>query len=449
MKLKKHQSKIKKTLTYKDAYVLGWDTGTGKTIAALEIMQYKGGRWLVAAPPRVIAGWSKESVHFPDLKIAAVHPKVSVDYYKSLKWLTKGKKADMMKEAEETADILIVSHSMIKKYQDIKDIDGLCVDECHCLCGYTTNIYKILHKIRKNVKYYIGLSATPAPNSELDLWVHAEMVKPGQWGTRRHFLLSYAYPITMQKNYNGRNIPIIIGYNLKANAQNHIISMSKEWMEIINKRDCLDLPPLTTIEHWGYMTPAETKKLNDYTHLYKELETDSFNSRLQLAAGRVYIENGVEHVHDARLRLLSEIVESIPGKIIIWYSYKFSINLIIEKLNNYIVVTQDQVENFIKKSEVKCLLAHPLALGTGYDGLQSVCSDMIWYTGTPSYMQWYQAVGRMERQGQVSPMTEHRLRIHHSGDAACWRAIKDKKEIKELLAEYLSGTDIFNESEDT
>lgn len=113
--LYKHQQKCV-DLVLKDGhdrYAFYLDTGTGKTITSLELIERldSGLRWLVITPKAVIESWLNDArEHFPDLDIATVARYKKADYFKSIK---NCKKADCVNYILKSKNVVIVNPEMV------------------------------------------------------------------------------------------------------------------------------------------------------------------------------------------------------------------------------------------------------------------------------------------------------------------------------------------------
>lgn len=440
-----------------DKYAFYLDTGTGKTITALELIERLGPglRWLVITPKAVIESWlSDAEKHFPDLDIATIARYKKASYYKQFH---KGKKADAVDYITQQMQVVIVNPEMVitrnvkgandkkKKVKGKIDPDkfyGLIFDESVRLINPKSAISKFCAKFSDKAKHVFLLSGEPAPNTPFEFFGQMRMVDAELFGKSFYqFKQRFGY----QDKFNG--------WHCRKESKKKILEIVKRKAIFVKKSEVLDLPPVTIIDRVIHETKKSKEKRLDINEILTE---DGFNiSQLmkmrELANGFLYeqdIATGertgevMRFNNDKRDRLKSEL-QNIHGKVIIWVQFGEDLESIMEITGRYqtAIATgaakdlQGEIKFFLTKA--KYLIAHPKSIGAGVDGLQKTCSYMIFFSPSYSYSDYYQAVSRLDRNGQEDPVTVINLICADSIEEDMIKAIKKKQSFHEFIKEKL------------
>lgn len=457
--LYKHQQKCV-DLVLKDGhdrYAFYLDTGTGKTITSLELIDRldSGLRWLVITPKAVIESWLNDArEHFPDLDIATVARYKKADYFKSIK---NCKKSDCVNYILKSKNVVIVNPEMVitrsvkgdgdkrKKVKGKVDpdlFDGLIFDESVRLINPKSAISRFCAKFADKAKHVFLLSGEPAPNTPFEFFGQMRMIDPDLFGKSYYkFKQRYGY----QDKFNG--------WHCRKESKKQILEIVKKKAIFVKKRDVLDLPPVTVINRVIHETKKSKEKRLD---IHEILTDDGFNiSQLmkmrELANGFLYeqdIATGertgevIRFNHDKQKHLKSEL-ESIHGKVIIWVQFDEDLQEIMEITGRYQTATatgnckdlQREIEFFTTRA--KYLIAHPKSIGAGVDGLQKACSYMIFFSPSYSYSDYYQAISRLDRNKQTDPVTVINLICAESIEEDMIKAIEKKQSFHEYIKKKL------------
>lgn len=421
-----------------------FDTGTGKTRTACSIIkkdlsEHWGKRvWVVITPKTVIPSWIRElllwDLPFYTLSQEYLRPKNGFDL---LVGFTK-KKYFAYWEQQERKILVINPELLIRK--EIKDVDGVVVDESSIMqYPQSKQTRKVLEFSFSADKLYL-LSANPAPNDPIYLWAQAYSVKAtnARW---KEWAEKYGY---MDQYYR---------WHAHKNKIQEIMKVMGNYCWYVSKKEVLTLSDPTVIKDEFYSETKSDVALDDLaTKDKKELKNILIKLRT-LSSGFAYI-NDIENEEDLenekyiknievydqdRLDSLSDIVDSYAGKkIIIWYQFIFSRDQIKKMLSDKNIKFTESPEEFIKKPDILVFLSHPRSCGKGVDGLQNVCSDMIFYELSFSYDEYYQSLSRLHRSGQENPVVVHILVNKGSIDEFILQAIEQKANFLDFLIEGFS-----------
>jgi len=442
-------------------YALYFDTGTGKTITALEFIDRvtcgNSLRFLVITPKSVIESWLKDArKHFPHLQIGTLARYKKADYVKKMvpgkEFKNTAQRRDYM---QKNFDIIVVNPEQViprgklkKGNVDYKLFDGSIVDESAMLRSGKTAITKILIKMSDLINYVMLLSGTPAPNDSFEFWGQMRCLNPELLGKSEYrFKQKYGY----QDKFNQ--------WHLRSGAKKEIMDLVKTRAIFVDKRDVLkDLPPLTEIVRYT----VESKKNKDQRYEIKDLiGGEGFNigqlaKYRELASGFIYKQDvatgertgEVIIYNDDKLNTLKELLDQIGDhKVIIWVQFDADIDRILNITGRYqTAIATGRTKDLVKelswfkgefKTPCKYVIGHPLSIGEGVDGLQEVCSICVFYNINYSYDRYYQALSRLERNGQLNPMTVFIIITLDSIDVDMWGAIQKKQKFQDYVRDKL------------
>lgn len=480
-KLRPYQkTEIKKALVLKK-YGLYFDTGTGKTITALEIIdrvaiERPDFRWLVITPKSVIESWLVDAGdYFPHLQIATLARYKKAGYFKKLvkdighadevKPSLKGIKDYIHKEFQ----IVIVNPEQVaERYKwkidkrgkkrksknsyhranvDWRLFDGIMVDESAMMRSGDSAITNTLIRASDAMDYIYLLSGTPAPNDAFEFWGQMRCIFPELLGKSNYqFKQKFGY----QDKFKS--------WHLRANSEEKILEIIKPRCVFIEKRDVLkDLPPLTEIVR--YTVESKVSKDNRYK-IQDLLKEGGFNighlAKLRtMASGFLYEQDVVtgERIgtiihNDDKINTLHEILGEIGDhKVIIWVQFDADIDRVLNITGrNQTAIATGRTKNLQKElswfkgefpKRCKYLIAHPLSIGEGVNGLQSVCNICVFYNFNHSYDRYYQALSRLERSGQLHAMTVFIIITMDSIEVDMWEAVQRKQKFQDFVREKL------------
>ena len=193
------------------------------------------------------------------------------------------------------------------------------------------------------------------------------------------------------------------------------------------KKDCIDLPPLTFIDRDAPLTPQQAKY---YAILKKEMlleaageEVSAVNAAtkmsklLQISCGSVYTDNHevLEFDVSNRMNVVQEVIDESSNKVLVFVPFTHTIemlknhlvknNITCDVINGAVPVNRRTqiVTDFQTQPTTKVLIIQPQAAS---HGLTLTAADtIIWYAPCTSVETYLQANARIDRPGQVNPMT--------------------------------------------
>lgn len=385
------------------------EQGTGKTASVIWAVDYlmKLGlvkRVLVICPLSIMkSAWQADLFKF------AIHRRVAVAH---------GSAKKRKEIVDAGAEFVIVNFDgvgIIKKQIIEGGFDLIVVDEASAYKNSQTVRWKDLRDLARVVKGLWMLTGTPAAQSPVDAYGLAKLVNPQGvpmfFGQFRDKVMN---KVSMYRWVPKPDAPQIV----------HTILQPAIRFE---KKQCLDLPPVTFTEREAPMT---LQQRGFYKLLKSEMLIEAageeisavnaavkINKLLQIACGSVYTDNGevVDFDVSNRLNVVQEVIDESSNKVLIFVPFTHSIEVLAKHLikngitcdviNGAVSVNRrsDIVQRFQSQPDPKVLIIQPMAAS---HGLTLTAADtIIWYAPCTSVETYLQANARIDRPGQVNPMT--------------------------------------------
>ena len=468
-----------------DRYAFFYDTGTGKTVMALEIMaeEYEnhGSRFLIISPKPVIkAAWLEDQQKFfPHMRIFPFSRNMNPVDYRTLGhgwWRADGKRNDALfhaavtpTTAEEYQEKLLpyAQHFIInpqlfltrpEEYLSLcRPLSGIIVDESVMLKNPATAYYKAMEKAVRKVRFLYLLSGKPAPNRFEDYYSQIRLIKPN---------------IDLPRFADEDKF-----YNDQRQRKEYAKAVSR-FSITVSKEDCFDLPKITYIRREIDLNP---KAMSTYRNMrysqYQELEwiepdqrTEIDNivfithlrkaiAKLRQIAGGFIINSddetgatSITDIHTDKLNELLRIIDDLgESQAIIWCCYQHENELICKELakNNYTYSTAygktkdlDKSIDDFRNTRVQLLVANPQTLKYGVTLVN--CCYAVYYSLDFSYDNFYQSRDRIYRKGQTRPCSYIFLLANQTIDNTIYQCIMNKHtqtEINEMMLKHLNSAE--------
>jgi SNF2 family DNA or RNA helicase len=430
----------------KPGYGLYAQPGLGKsstTLAAFSVLKDNGAAkgLLVVAPlrptykvwPSEIAKWSDfaglryEILHGPKKAEALARPAdVYLINYEGLAWL-EGQMAGMK----------------------TLPFDVLCLDESQKIKNSQTVRFKVCKRIRDRFSRVWELTGTPAPNGLENLFGQVFMLDGGERLGKyvTHFRRTYF------TEYPQRG-----GYSLwepRHGAQHEIERKIADITLALNAKDYLKLPRL--IEN-----RIEVELDSTALRVYKGVE-DEFFAQLasgvvtaanaaaksmklrQVVGGGVYGSEGAQHVHDAKVDALLDLIEEQAGQpLLVAVAFTHEVERIRKALGIGVpylgggvsIANSNRIVDDWNAGKLPVLLAHPTSVAHGLN-LQAGGNAMVWFSLTWSQEEHEQMIARVYRQGQTKPVTIHYIIAAGTIDDRILEALRNKTSLQAALMNAL------------
>lgn len=400
--------------------IVATQVGGGKTLIAVEVSRALGTKTnLVIAPKGTHrSAWEKT--------ILGQIPGASVRYINST---ASGTQA-WMDLHQGVAGWYLISPEYFRKFHWGKASPDLAVfDEIHRASNRKSKTAVMLHTLK--AKRRIGLSGTVAGNKIEGLWSVIRWIEPevagrSFWNWVDKYCLTKFDPFA-GKVVDGERVP----GNIVSSLSCYIRHLKRERCCDLHPRGMdADLPPVVQETRLVQLS-AEQKRI------YKKMEKDlvvwlgenpmvaevpiATRIRLRqitLGVPQVSDEGEVSFAMDCKSSKIDEMFEIIgdlpDGEplLILTHSQKFA-SVVTARLNSKGIPSfewsgiqpqakRDEALGAFKRREIQAIVAVISAIGEGTDGLQDVCSTVIWLSKDDNRLLNEQAAGRLDRRGQSS-----------------------------------------------
>jgi SNF2 family DNA or RNA helicase len=404
-----HQKITSAFLTERPKAFVFNEQGTGKTASVIWAADYLMNlglvkRVLVVCPLSIMkSAWQNDLFKF------ACHRSCDIAY---------GDKKKRAKIIEGGAEFVIINFDGLAIVQDVIAAGGfdlIVVDEASAYKNVTTERWKILRDLCKDIKGLWMLTGTPAAQSPIDAYGLAKLINPDNvpkfFGSFRDQVM---YKVGMY-----RWVP-------KSNAQD-VVHQALQPAIRFEKNQCLDLPDVTFVEREAPLTPQQKK-------YYQKLKQDmiiqaageeissanaatSINKLLQISGGAVYTDTKevVEFDVSNRLQVVKEVIDEASHKVLVFVPFTHTIELLKayltkngitnDVINGQVPVARRNtiIEDFQNNDRVQVLIIQPQAASHGLT--LTAANVIIWYAPVMSVETYLQANARINRPGQKNPMT--------------------------------------------
>jgi SNF2 family DNA or RNA helicase len=415
----KQVAAVKRLFEY-DETLLVAPTGAGKTVICLTtVAELKEGghlsRVIVACPAKLLVTkvWSKEVKKWEHLSgLTVVELEGDPDTRRAL--------------LEKPADVIVVSLQNLDWLLAQKHgADGIIIDELSKGAGKQTAGLKSKKKAGM-LGWRVGMTATPVSQNFEKLFNMCRILSPHYLGTNKQkYLDQYFY-----SDYQGYN------WTLRDGADAQIMAQVAPLVHLVEDTKANDLPALH--QHViRFEMPAETRAI--YNQMKKDMvvgDVEAANEAVksgklrQIASGFMYNDEGGCNIFDdvfdcARTLLMQQWVFQLSvqkRRGVIFYEYKQQFDDIFQ-----LAGMTDSTNDFLK-GQGNFLVAQVNSLSHGVDGLQNVCSDILFYHPMWSRDATEQAIGRVWRTGQTKEVNVTTLVCDDTLDDLVMDRVEDRGE---------------------
>ena len=332
---------------------------------------------------------------------------------------------------------------------------ALCaIDESVRIKSPSSSRTRAAKKLRKLSAYRRILSGRPITKGIEDLYSQYDWLDPAIIGidTFTAFKARYCELRRVQRRRVEGQPPLnaytdhfdqIVGYKhldelTKRLAPHTFIAHKKDYPAKIYLRRIV---PVTPEQKTIYKRMLEELIVEIETGVIVDLKNAAVRlTRLQqVLCGHMPDDDGhMLSVPSNRVQILRDALEESGKKTVIWARFKEDIIKIKEELGDECVVyTGGQDENnaiarFIKEPDIH-FLGNPASGGTGIDGLQAVCNNMIYYSNSFNGDHRFQSEDRIHRYGIVGDCTYVDLYCPGTVDGKLLRSFKSKIEFSDQI----------------
>ena len=447
------------------AYFMEMGTGKSKVLVDNIAMLYDKGKIngaLIVAPKGVVGTWYKDQLptHMPDhVEHKAVLWQANIN-------AKQKKKLDVLFETGQDLHILVMN---VEAFSTKKGIEFaykflschntmMAIDESTTIKNPDAKRTKNICTLGPHAKYRRILTGSPITKSPLDLYKQCEFLSTELLGHSSYYTFRTRYAIMKTANFGGRSVQIVVGYrNLS-----ELTDMLKVFSYRVLKDECLDLPKKTFMRRVVKLTKEQDHAYKQMSQLAlaqfkgKIMTTATVMTQLmrlhQITCGHFTADDGtIQDIKNNRLDDLSDLLDEVHGKVVIWAHYQYDVETIVERIKKeygdnsvvtyYGLTPQDQrqgnIEKFQDKEGPVRFLVGTTATG-GYGITLTAASTMIYYSNGYDLEKRQQSEARIDRIGQESPMTYIDLIAEDTIDDKIVVALRKKVNIaSEIMGEEL------------
>ncbi len=399
--------------------LLGDDVGLGKTVSAIcGLTQGHLLPTMVTTLSHLPIQWAREVKRFTGLNVHI---------------LTKGQPYDLTKNGKQPfPDVIVTNYHKLSGWAETLAplVRSLIFDEAQELRHSDSNKYAAARFLASSVPYRIGLSATPIFGYGGEIYNVLEVLRPGQLGTYEEF--SREWCVVRHGKHQIAN-PVAFGQYLRESG-----AMLRRTMIEVKR----EVPPITVVPHHIDADPKVLLKMKGRAIELAKLilgQGEAFKGQKMQAAGefdmRMRQETGI-----AKAPYTAEFVkflhEESGEKIVLFGWHRECYSIWLEKLKDLKPVMYTGTETPAQKEASRTafvegdskVLIISLRSGAGLDGLQSVCHIAVFGELDWSPAVHEQAIGRLARDGQISPVVAYYLLSEHGSDPVISDVLGVKKQ---------------------
>jgi len=449
-----HQLKALEKSWDKEVYAYFMEMGTGKSKVLIDnlAMLYDKGKVngaLIVAPKGVVGTWYNNELptHLPD------HIDKKIVLWQAMINKTQEKKLNTLFEPGEELHILIMN---VEAFSTKKGVDFarkflschsalLAVDESTTIKNPGAKRTKNILGLSKYSKYRRILTGSPVTKSPLDLYTQCQFLDPWLLGHASYYGFRTRYAIMKNANFNGRSVQIVVGYHNLGELSEKLQPFSYR----VLKDDCLDLPEKTFIKRIVQLSPDQHKLYSQMKEKAlavlngKMVSTTTVMTQLmrlqQITCGHFTADDGsTQEIPNNRIDELTDVLEEIEGKVVIWGHWQKDINQIIKAIVkeygegsvvDYYGLTpknerQKNIDKFQTDPNCRFFVGTP-ATG-GYGITLTAASNMIYYSNGYDLEKRTQSEARIDRIGQKYPMTYIDIICENTVDERIVKALRNK-----------------------
>jgi SNF2 family DNA or RNA helicase len=450
----------------KKVFAYFMEMGTGKTKVAIDnmAMLYDNGKIngaLIIAPKGVYKNWYSQEI--PTHLANHIKPKTVL--WQATINQKQQKLLDTLFETGHDFHILVMN---VEAFSTKKGVDFagrflnshntfMVIDESTTIKNPGAKRTKNIVSLGKYAKYRRIMTGSPVTKSPLDLYKQCEFLDEYLLDHSSYYTFRTRYAIMRKANFNGRSVEIVVGYKNLGELSDKL----KPFSYRVLKDDCLDLPKKTFMKRVITLSAEQHKVYKQMKEMAlaqlngKLLTTANALSQLmrlhQITCGHFKANDGsTQTVKNNRLNELTELLEEVEGKAIIWAHYQYDVQTVIEAIKKeygddsvvdyYGKTPNEERQDNIKKfqSDPKCRFLVGTPSTGGYGLTLTAASTMIYYSNGYDLEKRQQSEARIDRIGQEKPMTYIDIICEDTVDERIVKALRKKINIAtEIMGEQL------------
>jgi SNF2 family DNA or RNA helicase len=291
------------------------------------------------------------------------------------------------------------------------------------------------------------LTGSPSPNGIQDLWAQMYILDGGMALEPfiTHFRNKYFYKLPNGGEWDLLPFP---------GAEEKIAAKIDHLVLRLKAEDYLELPELV-------YNPIKVDIPLSVWKLYRELENEFYlkleegevtvanmavlgNKLRQLVSGAMYVENGTQHIHEAKLDAMADLIDELSGQpVLVGYDFVFEAELVKKKFPQAVFLDgkhDEQIVEAFNQGRVPILAGNTSSLAHGLN-LQKSCCHVAYLTLTWNLEDFEQFIRRVVRQGNTAARVMcHIILARGTVDEAVWKTIQAKDFSQKSLLSHLRSS---------
>jgi SNF2 family DNA or RNA helicase len=458
-----HQKEAIYRAQFEKNLFMAWEPGTGKTCATIQILRQKyqdaGAlrKTIILAPKVVLNNWKAEFEKF------SVIPK---NYIHVLTGPIK-KRTEFFKSMKAYSSIVVINYDAFQN-QELCDAikewgpEILVCDESHYIKNYQSKRAKNIAGIADICNHKYMLTGTPILNNSMDLFMQYRVMDGGKTFGHNFFVFRAKYFHDKNAGWksSAKHFP---DWQPREGSQVTLMEAMKDNTQRVEKKDCLDLPPLVVQDIKVEMSPEQKKhyeEMKKYFITYVNGEAAVAQLAItkalrlqQIVSGFVKTDEGEVHrmKKNPRLDALKELLEILTSnhKVIVWACFKENYKMISEICDGLKIEycelhgeisdkkREQAISAFNSDPGMRVLIAHPGAGGIGINLVSATYS--IYYSRGPKLGDYIQSQARNYRRGSEihDKITRINLVANETIDELIAEALQRKVDLGNSFLDYI------------
>jgi len=436
-----HQVEAYRRAFGKAAFLIGLDTGCGKSLVSIALANaWHAQKILVVCPLSVIPVWPEQFAKHSLLEYNCV----TLDSGQSI--IKKQRLAEQQMALGRPTALVVnyesVWRGVLGEWLKRQMFDVIIYDECHHLASPGGKVSWFAKAMRLRSVHRLGLSGTPMTQNPLTIYAVYRALDTRIFGTqfslfRARYAVMDKWLIHKVDHYENLD---------ELKAKFHSIAY------VVKKRDVLKLPIPVSQNRYCVLTPAERKA-------YKELERDFYtwvdhagaevtitNSLVKIVrlgqciSGHIHADDGrVVQIGDSKAKAFGEWLEDLPldEPIVVFCRFTHDVQAVkrccvesgrtVAELSGSV---HDELAPW-KAGKFDVLVAQIQSGSEGQDFTRAayVCFYSVGY----SLLQYTQALGRLDRPGQTRTVTQVHMVTQDTLDVDVYKALAENREVVDAI----------------
>lgn len=446
-----HQEEALKRMHGKNVFGLFLEQGTGKTKVAID----RANQLFAAGQISGVLVVTKKGVHrqWIDSELPKDH---SAPYEGG--WWEGRALPDCLKVQGGPLKWWSVNYDALRSTKAFKICEAFCrahngrlliiADESQCIKNHSSARHKAMTDLKGFSSHRLLLTGTPIAKDLTDEWAQLKWLDQRIIGVK--YITTFRVQYCIMGGYEGR---AVVGHKNLEEFKTKVAP----WTHRVTKQQIGYIPK--RYKDWVFDLTKDQKALirqvkQELIAEVSEQQTLSINSATaaftkvqQIANGFLIDEHGkvirlMPTEKNPRAIALLEWLEANEGKAVIWTRFIADREIVAEALRGsgigYAEYSGSDAgrhsakTSFIEDGFVRGFLANPQSAGAGLDGLQTVCSQALYYSNSFNSIDRWQSEDRIDRRGMIGGSVYTDLIAKGSTDRHILRNLGSKKGISSM-----------------